>query len=253
MQPRTTTTAAAKVLSALCLFAHGAGRLSVADVMRRLGVSSATAYRYLAELEDAGLVSRFANGEYLLGPEVFALDRAAREHDPYVAAAQPVMAALARETGATVILGRPHGGRLVYAHDVPGHLGPPRSTNMRGKSVPLRCAAMPETVLADPSRGDRHDAAAPSSGRSGRRDASRSTSSSVAGTREPRGRVVDCSESEIDPDAILWLVAIHRGKQMVAGLGAVFRRQTPSPEPARMADQMWRAALRIEGRLKAAS
>lgn len=248
MQSNTTI---AKVLSTLRLLAHNGGRLCVSDMMQRLDVSSATAYRYLAELEGAGLVSRFAIGEYVLGPEIVALERAARDYDPYVVAAQPVMAALARGTGASVIFGRPCGRRLVYVLDVPGRLGPPGLTNMRGRSDSLQCGAMSEIMLASMSSGDQCDAEASLREQPGQTDTARSTSSPEAGARYLRGRKACCSVGEVDPDTVLWAVAILRGNQMVGSLGAAFRRQAPSPEPARMEDQMWRAALRIEGRLRA--
>jgi len=245
-------TATANVLSTLRLFAQKEGRLVVADVMQQLGVSNATAYRYLAELEEAGLVSRFALGEYVLGPEIVALDRAARAHDPYVAAAQPVMMALAQETRATVLLGRPCGGRLVFVLDVPGPLGPRSLTDARGRSELLRCSALSRVAPARAVPLEQHRIEHPSGGPSEQASGPCSTPAAEAGAPDLQGgKICCCTDGELEPDALLWSAAIRRGKHVVGSLGLAFRREASPKEPARIVDRLWRAALRIEGRLKA--
>ena len=99
-----THTATINVLRTLCLLGKKGGRLGVSQVMEDLGVSRATAYRYLSYLEAFGLASRFGRGDFILGPEIPSLGKAARTGDPLLAAAAPVLGSLCRSTGATVLL-----------------------------------------------------------------------------------------------------------------------------------------------------
>jgi len=121
-----TQPATLNVLRTLCLFGQRGGRLGISDVMRELAVSRATAYRYLSSLEAVGLASRFGRGGFILGPEVLALEKKARAGDPFLAAAAPVMCSLCRSTGATVLLERASGRRMVAAQVLFGPSGPGR-------------------------------------------------------------------------------------------------------------------------------
>lgn len=125
-------TATLNVLRTLCLFGHRGGRLGIPDVMHDLGVSRATAYRYLSNLEAFGLASRFGRGDFILGPEVALLEKAARAGDPLLAAAAPVMGSLCKGTGATVLLERASGQRLVVAQVLTGPSGPQRLAEFCG-------------------------------------------------------------------------------------------------------------------------
>jgi DNA-binding IclR family transcriptional regulator len=69
-----------------------------------LGYTRSTAYRYVKELVDAGLLARAGGGSYMLGPRIIELDRQIRLCDPLLAAAAPVMRGMLANHGAEVIL-----------------------------------------------------------------------------------------------------------------------------------------------------
>lgn len=229
-----------KVLSALRLFERQEGRLHVTDVMRELGVSSATAYRYLASLEDAALVSRLGVGEFVLGPEIAVLERAARQFDPFVAAARPVMAALGSEIGASILLARPSGQRLAFLFDVPGPYGPQGLSEARGAVGTLTPPTRPEN---SPGVDD--------SGLEEHCGLSLVASGDSCSRKRPSARVqeVHCTMNGADLSARAWTASVRLASQLTGYLVALFRVDSPGYDATRTADLLWRAALRIEGRL----
>ena len=55
---------------------------------------------------------------------------------------------------------------------------------------------------------------------------------------------------EIDADAAGWAAAIHHGKRLLGSLSVVLVRHAVPPDATRIADQVLRAAFRIEARLE---
>jgi DNA-binding IclR family transcriptional regulator len=60
------------------------------------------------------------------------------------------------------------------------------------------------------------------------------------------------TEGEVDADVQGWGVAIHHGNVLMGSLSVVLARNAPDIASQRIATQLHRAALRIEGRLDAA-
>jgi hypothetical protein len=222
-------TTTANVLRTLHLFVQRKGRVRVLDVVEQLGVSPATAYRYLGELEDAGLASRFASSEYVLGPGIATLERTAREHDPYLAAAQPVLTGLARGTGASIALGRSCGGEVILLAGVVGTLGPADLHDVRGRSGSFLIGRSRRPVLL----GQAETAAG----------AQGSGANSIA---------LPSWDTVVSADLhMLRCVALIRQRKRIVGtLCALFRVDVAPSDLDVVADQLWRACLRIEGRLK---
>lgn len=77
--------------------------LTVEEVAELMGASEATAYRYLGELCQSGLLSR-RTGLYVLGPKVIELEFIIRSCDPIMRAGESVMRSLAETTGCNVLL-----------------------------------------------------------------------------------------------------------------------------------------------------
>lgn len=77
--------------------------LTVEEVAELMGASEATAYRYLGELCQSGLLSR-RTGLYVLGPKVIELEFIIRSCDPIMRAGEDVMRSLAETTGCNVLL-----------------------------------------------------------------------------------------------------------------------------------------------------
>ncbi|MDR5816324.1 IclR family transcriptional regulator [Caballeronia sp. LZ033] len=105
-----------RLLSILELFSEARPFLSAEDVGAELDCSIPTAYRYVRELVDAGLLVRFAGGDYGLGPRIIKLDYHLRMSDPLLAAGQPVMHELSEHTGFDIVMSRWYGNELVDTH-----------------------------------------------------------------------------------------------------------------------------------------
>lgn len=93
-----------RALGILDLFQQGCISVHVDDVVRLSESSRATAYRYLASLCDAGLLSPTSRGTYVLGPRIIALDRLMRISDPFLTAARRVIDETSTRLGMNMLL-----------------------------------------------------------------------------------------------------------------------------------------------------
>lgn len=245
-------TTTAKVLQVLRLFKEGRTVLRVCDVMERLHVSCATAYRYLGDLESAGLVERTATSQYVLGNEVVELDRLIRENDPLIAAARELMETLAERTGGTVLLARLHGLKVMCVHEVRGRNAPPHVSYERGRSMPLYRGATSRAILAclpeeqlralvEADARKLREAELP--------DSLEQLQSVLAAIRQ---RKVCSSLGEVDPQAHGWAAPVFNRQQLLGSLSVVLWSGTAQVQCERVGDQVLRAALRLQGRLEAA-
>jgi DNA-binding IclR family transcriptional regulator len=110
--------AAPKVLEILLLFTVDAPRWRVDRIAARLGVSTSTAYRCVADLARAGFLQPVSGGAYVLGPAFTELDLRMRLSDPLMRAARPHMAQLRDALGAetTTALARYYQDRVMFVH-----------------------------------------------------------------------------------------------------------------------------------------
>jgi DNA-binding IclR family transcriptional regulator len=129
--------------------ADGAGGASTAGLARQCGLPVATAARLLATLSDEGFVERTADGSgWTLGLPLVRLARAADPDRALVAAARPLLEALATEAGESTALAvaRPGPGMDVIAQaDAPGLLG---VSDWVGRAFPLHASAPGKLILA---------------------------------------------------------------------------------------------------------
>lgn len=227
-------------------------RLRAAEVARLLEVSPATAYRCIADLEAVGLVERSGGGEYVLGPTIVELDRQSRINDPLIAAAATVMQTLAERTGGTVLLVRLHGLKVVCVHQVRGRADAVMVSYDRGRAMPLYLGATSKVILAhlDPETLA-HIVATDAAGlrKAGLPTGFEALAEHLAALRTAK---VCVAAGEVDPDAMGWAAPLRDGKQLLGSLSVVLPRTTPPAHTERIADQVLRAALRIEGRLESA-
>lgn len=91
-----------KLLSVLDLFGPATLRIDPDTIAERMGLSRATAYRYVKDLCDAGLLTRVDAGSYGLGPRVIELDWMMRQYDPILLAGRELMHELSAQTGLAV-------------------------------------------------------------------------------------------------------------------------------------------------------
>ncbi|MFZ2858050.1 IclR family transcriptional regulator [Acidovorax sp.] len=93
-----------KALAIFDLFREDCISVHVEDVVEKLDISRATAYRYLASLSEAGLLSPTSRGTYVLGPRIIELDRMMRIHDPLLTAGRVVMEETSHRLGMNMLL-----------------------------------------------------------------------------------------------------------------------------------------------------
>jgi AcrR family transcriptional regulator len=239
-------TATLNVLRTLCLFGQKGGRLGISDVMQDLGVSRATAYRYLSNLEAFGLASRFGRGDFTLGPEVISLEKAARAGDPLLTAAAPVMGNLCRNTGATVLLERASGQRMVVAQVLAGPLGPGRLAEVCGLVDPDLNGIGPRPVQSiDGSMALKiwvHNEGGESSDRQIARGGKKASDGEQA---------LLCLVDGERIDADVWARTVRLQGLVVGRLVALVKTGANALEAAGVEEQLRRSALRLEGRLEA--
>src|SRR5512137_3122243 len=85
------TMPAPKLLEIFQLFTVDAPRWRVDRIAERMGISTSTAYRCIAELVRAGFLQPVSGGAYVLGPAFTEFDRRMRLSDPLLRAARPHM------------------------------------------------------------------------------------------------------------------------------------------------------------------
>ncbi|OLL31260.1 IclR family transcriptional regulator [Burkholderia sp. SRS-W-2-2016] len=136
-----------RLLSILELFSEAKPLLSVEDVGAELDCSTPTAYRYVRELVDAGLLVRFAGGDYGLGPRIIKLDYHLRVSDPLLAVGQPIMRELSEHSGFDIVMSRWYGNELVDTHRET-HDASLDLRYGRGRPRPLFLGAAPKAILS---------------------------------------------------------------------------------------------------------
>jgi len=137
----------AKVLQVLDLFSEARTTLAAEDIADLLGVSRPTAFRYVKQLCETGLLANIA-GRYALGAKIIELDYRIRRTEPILLASRASMRELAQRTAMTVVLCNIYGDEIVHSHHEPGGELAPMSLD-RGHLMPLFKGAAPAVILAN--------------------------------------------------------------------------------------------------------
>lgn len=136
------------MLSVLDAFSEEKPIRTVEDIADAFGYTRATAYRYVAELCEAGLLTRVAQGAYALGPRIVELDRQIQRSDPLLEIADPVMHGLLQsDRGQVVLICSLFRDKVLCAHQV----GQDRALALsytRGRPMPLFRGATSKVILA---------------------------------------------------------------------------------------------------------
>lgn len=134
----------------LRLFTIEAPAWTVEEVARVMEVSVSTAYRHVAALTEAGLLTPASAGRYVLGPAIIELDRQIQLTDPLLRAAKPEMVELLRfaPPGSSVLLCRLFRDTVLCVHRelAPGPVG--EVSYERGRPMPLFRGATSKAILA---------------------------------------------------------------------------------------------------------
>ncbi|MDT2023747.1 IclR family transcriptional regulator [Methylocella sp. CPCC 101449] len=116
------------------------------------GYSRPTGYRYIRELVETGLLVRFGDGFYSLGPRVVELDLLIRQADPLLSAGLPIIRDIVSRTGVDLNLIRRYDERIVTIHQESG--GDRLLISFgRGRQLPLLRGAGSKVIVAHLPRG----------------------------------------------------------------------------------------------------
>ncbi len=141
-------TSLGRMLSVLDAFSETAPIWTVDGLADSFGYTRATAYRYVAELCEAGLLTRVAQGAYALGPRIIELDRQIQRSDPLLHIAESVMLGLLQPArGQVVLLCSLFRDEVLCVHQIGGDKELALSYS-RGRPIPLFRGATSKVILA---------------------------------------------------------------------------------------------------------
>lgn len=146
-QEAETTNSRDRVLAVLDLFSESRPLWTPDELMRELGYSRPTLYRYLKSLKESGLLMSARGGRFALGPRVVEMDYLSRRADPLVAAAAPHLAELAAAHPCTALVVRWYGDKMLC---VASHSSAPNpvSSYPRGRPMPMGRGAIGRSIMA---------------------------------------------------------------------------------------------------------
>jgi len=119
----------------------------VSAIGRALGLPKSTTHRLVTALGRGGLVERDEHGRYRPGMALVALGLGVLEHEPVVAAAEPIMEQSALAVGETLFLATARSGRLLVLDKREGS-GFLRASPRVGAELPVHATAIGKVYLA---------------------------------------------------------------------------------------------------------
>lgn len=145
--PKDTASSLNKMLGILDLFTRTTPIWSTNDLIRELGTSRSTAYRYIKALNSSGLISAVGNGFYVIGPRVVELDLQIRNCDPLHLAGKGILEQLVEATGLSALQCMLFRNSVLCIRE---HRAPlsPENLFSRGQRRPLFRGAMSKVILA---------------------------------------------------------------------------------------------------------
>lgn len=135
-----------RMLDVLNLFRPEQPVIDVEIICRELHYTPASAYRYLRELGDFGLLVRLPRG-YALGPRVMSLEHQMTDHDPVLVRSRDIVDRLVSETGLDALISEWYGNSVVNVLIKRGSDTAPAG-GFRGRPIDLFHSATSRVVLA---------------------------------------------------------------------------------------------------------
>jgi DNA-binding IclR family transcriptional regulator len=135
-----------RMLAVLQLIQPQRPTVDIELIQTELGYPQATAYRYVRELLDVGLLVRLPGG-WGLGPRIIEFDLLIRESDPLLNRSRDLMRDLVAQTGLNVLLSALYEDTVISIHQEFGLDA--RELNFgRGRPMPLFRSATSKVILA---------------------------------------------------------------------------------------------------------
>lgn len=136
-----------RMLGILSVFDEARPEWTPEQLMRRLGYSRPTLYRYLKVLKEAGLIVTINQAAYTLGPRIVEMDFLLRNADPLVLEGQPVLQELAARHPGTAFLSRWYRDRVLCVTSVRSS-DEAVSSYPRGRPMPVGRGSTSHAILA---------------------------------------------------------------------------------------------------------
>lgn len=141
-----TDTVLGKAVTILRSFTAEDHGVSLAELVRRTGLSKSTVHRMAGDLVTTGMLDRSGNG-YRLSGLVFELGMRASVERTLIEVAIPFLEDLYEHTHETVHLGVLEGLEVVYVAEIGGHRQAMAPSRIGGR-MPLYCTAIGKVLLA---------------------------------------------------------------------------------------------------------
>ena len=136
-----------RVLAVLEVFSEERLEWMPDDLMRELGYSRPTLYRYLKILKDAGFLMSSRNSGVTLGPKVVELDYLTRRSDALVLHGVPYLKELTAAYSCTAMILRWYGNKILCVVSESSTKNP-ISSYPRGRPMPLGRGAIARSIMA---------------------------------------------------------------------------------------------------------
>jgi DNA-binding IclR family transcriptional regulator len=136
-----------RVLAVLEVFSEARLEWVPEDLMKELGYSRPTLYRYLKILKEAGFLMSTRNAGVTLGPKVVELDYLARKSDTLMLHALPHLKDLTKHYSCTAMLLRWYGNKILCIASQSSAKNP-ISSYLRGRPMPLGRGAIARSIMA---------------------------------------------------------------------------------------------------------
>jgi DNA-binding IclR family transcriptional regulator len=136
-----------RLLALLDLFRVGRPLWTPDELMRELGYTRPTLYRYLKSLRDIGLLMSTRGGQFTLGPRVLEMDYLSRQADPLVAAGPAHLGRITDARACTALIARWYGDKLLCIasqSSAPDAVG----SYSRGQSMLIGRGAIGRSIMA---------------------------------------------------------------------------------------------------------
>lgn len=141
------TSGLTKAVSVLDAFSDGSPVLSAEHICARNGYATATGYRYIRDMCEAGLMVRLPQG-YAPGPRIIEWDHMIRTNDPMLRHSGDLVRQLVADTGLELLISQLYGDRIVNVHYE--HIASNDTLELgRGRVMPLFRGSSSRVILAN--------------------------------------------------------------------------------------------------------